>query len=117
MKIKIDYVTNSSSASYLLYIESEFESLENFKDVFERYMDDYLKYDYHDIPPRFYNPKDITKFSSNTFLITDWTSMHNDFHDIPQYMHDLIFTLLTDEKHLRSEYGFKGFKFKVEEDG
>ena len=117
MKIKTDYVTNSSSASYLLYIESKSDSLQDFIDSFERYMDAYIKYDYHENPPRFFNPRDITQISSNTFLITEWTVMHNDFHDIPQYMHDLIFTLLTEQKQLESDYGFKSFRFEVNEDG
>lgn len=114
MKIKTDYVTNSSSASYLLYIKSEYDDLEDFKKSFNKYMDDYIKYNHSDEdPPRFFNPRDVSQISSNTFLIVDWNSMYNDFHDVPRYMLDLILNFVVEKETLRSNYKFKSFTFRV----
>lgn len=116
MKIKIDYVTNSSSASYMLYIESEDDNLESFKDSLSKWIDNWTNYNSKERVARFYNPSDVEQISSNTFLITDWTSMHNDFGDIPKYMHDLIFSMVVEKDFMKQHYGFKGFNFKVDSD-
>jgi hypothetical protein len=38
MKIKTDFITNSSSASFILYVDSTADSLEEFKAIWEKYI-------------------------------------------------------------------------------
>jgi len=114
MKIKTDFVTNSSSASFLLYIQSKGDNLEDFKESFERYMTFHASV--INGSARFFNPNDIEQISSNTFLVSDWTSMYNYFNDIPEYMRDLLVMFIVEKEDLKSDYGFLGFKFKIEED-
>jgi len=121
MKIKMDFITNSSSASYLLYVESDTKDLEEFSEQFEKYLkcikneyswDDDLdaEYEFH----KFYKPKNIENIGGTVFLITEWTSMYNYTNDIPTYMRELLVKSFVAGELER--FGFKGVKFKIEGD-
>jgi hypothetical protein len=116
MRIKTDFVTNSSSATILLYVESTEENLEVFKEQFNRYIEDY-KERYNEEIVHFWDPRSITQLTPHTFEISHYTSMYNDQEDIPHYMRVLLLASLIDvEKGNLIKYGFKGVNIKVESD-
>ena len=43
MKTKIDFVSNSSSASFIMYIESTVNNIDDFKNDMQKFIDDYFK--------------------------------------------------------------------------
>lgn len=43
MKTRIDYVTNSSSASFIMYIESVVNNIDDFKNDMQKFISDYIK--------------------------------------------------------------------------
>ena len=43
MKTRIDYVTNSSSASFIMYIESTVNNIDDFKNDMQNFISDYIK--------------------------------------------------------------------------
>ena len=123
MKIKHDFVTNSSSASYLLYIDSNTNDLEEFTEQFEKYLKEIRsEYDWDSWDssadeyeqPKFYQPKGIENVGGTVFLVTEWTSMYNYTNDIPTYMAALLVKSF-DAGELE-RWGFKGVKFKIVND-
>ena len=113
MKLKADFVTNSSSASFVLYIASTCKGLDSFRDSFNRYLEEYLsRYDcskVHRSTLRFYNPQSIEEIEDGIFKIIEGTSMYNTYEDIPHYMR----TILLDSKIRKSSEMLDLFGFKT----
>ena len=116
MKIKLDFITNSSSASFYLHITTATElTIEEFQDKFNLYIKDYSdEFCFKKKTVKFYNPREIKQINSNTFEISDWTSMYNDNDDIPHYIRNLL--ILTCMENVIEYYGFKKILFKIERD-
>ena len=82
MKAKYDFITNSSSASFIMYIRlvkgyfNEDNLLEEFKKEFQCFINNR-------------NPK-ITRFFTDIIAIEEWTPMYNGSEEIPEYMMDLM---------------------------
>jgi len=117
MKIKIDYVTNSSSASFLLYIESTARDEEEFIESFNKFLEDYneenrWKKNHRNVS--FINPKEIRQISSGVFIVEDWITMYNDYDDIPNYIKYLILRHIIDNNLI--QYGIKDLKFEIKGD-
>ena len=107
MKIKNDFVTNSSSASFIMIFEASFESVEYFKDAFNDFLNYYKRRTGDEL--RFWDGSNITEISDGVFQVTDWTSMYNDACDIPKYMQYIIVDNVA-SKH--SDLECRGIKFK-----
>jgi adenylate kinase family enzyme len=60
MKKKFDFITNSSSASFILYVKSTTNDLEEFKILFERYLDHFFDENFYRISEK------ITKYKEAT---------------------------------------------------
>ena len=120
MKLKSDFVTNSSSASFILFIEATTTDLEEFRELFQKFMQFFLDYMDGRKDVHFWNPASIERVevehaAANVFMVTDSVSMFNDQNDLPRYMRWLLI-----EHALRGpipQYGIQSLKLKVEEYG
>jgi len=111
MKVKGDFITNSSSASYILTLKTqENNTLEEFKEKFNKYIEKYQ--DWHEVHLRYWNAADIKQVGENEFTVEDWTSMHNDAMDIPGWMQNLMLQHFVKEE----KYDWWVSSFKVDND-
>jgi hypothetical protein len=105
MKKKMSFVTNSSSASFILHITSAARSLDQFKEIMKLFLSRHYaekQFDYQ----RIYNVKDYEVWSNeqielrllgtikevgNIYKIYQWVGMFNDAtENIPDWMNRLI---------------------------
>lgn len=100
MKIKLDFITNSSSASMYLYVKSSCETAEKFSDCLNKLFESDPE-----VRERitFLNPTKVTKFLDGVFRIEEWTSMYNDYHDLPEYFIWILIEFMMN-KSVFSEY-------------
>ena len=49
MKLKTDFITNSSSASFILYIDSIYDQIEIFNSAWNDYLNEYMEDDHYQI--------------------------------------------------------------------
>lgn len=122
MKIKIGFVTNSSSCSFIItIITKKDKSIKEFKSSFNKFLDMYEKSYYGRNKPtsnlQFWNPNIIEKKSNNVFEISDWTTMYNDYEDIPHYIRHLLLMTYIDPSLLEEILDLESLKFKKDEDG
>jgi len=110
LKRKDDFITNSSSASYILTLKADVSdmSLEQFEVLFQEYIEIYKRNNDNKI--RYWDGINIHKIDNNMFEVTDWTSMHNDNDDIPEYMRDLLIESFVDSR----DWGFVVEKFRID---
>lgn len=80
MKVKMDYITNSSSTSYLVYIPDNFE-VSNFSELLIEQSQDVLPY---------YSKDQILELISNTFI--NW--QNNECSTIYEYDNILLFSVI-----------------------
>ena len=116
MKQKDDFITNSSSASFILTLEVNDKnvSLDEFKELFNVFIEEYLERNPSSL--KFWDATNIKKIGSDNksklFKISEWTSMYNYQDDIPKYMRELMVNSYIDEDN----FGFKVKKFNIEDD-
>lgn len=116
MRIRLDHVTNSSSSSYIVYIEFASDKIEEFKEKIREYINAFneeykfrLKYKYE------ISDEDIQHIAGNVFAIDGYVSMYNSYDDI----HDHLTYLLMSDKIEGGDdldpfkYGIKSAKIKV----
>ena len=172
MKVKLDFVTNSSSASFVLSISVEPNiDISEFNKLWDKYVNFFLgEYSYKlqekidsqrkhinelkdhqniikekikngmelntmdtlkDLWYKQLSEKDfteegikrsilgnmiVTDLVSGVFEISQWTSMFNDYGDIPKWMIHLIILNNVDKSEMFSKFGFKEVKLKILED-
>jgi len=116
MKFKLDFVTNSSSASIYLMIKSKYDDIEDFRESFNQYMDEYIRGDWG-TPEKithFWDGIEMEKKGKNTYVVKAWTSMFNyATDDIPHYMQALYLSWIVDQLDIMNRFGFERVKIKV----
>ena len=131
MKIKLDYQTNSSSASFVVYLSSPSTDIEHFKIGLKKLMDDFIRDEVpyylvvhgdQDIQERkdWYTKHleqlldSVSQITPNTYMFSDWTSMLNSvLMDMPAFIKFLVLEYAVNGLH---EYGINTVVVKVEED-
>ena len=116
MKIKGDFVTNSSSASFILTLRPHDGTikLDEFTNLFNKFLDDY-KFR-HPSRLRYWDATNIDEVQvdvgPNLFTINEWTSMYNGEEDVPDYMKELM----SNSFIKNPDFGFVVSGFQVEND-
>ena len=91
MKIRKGFVTNSSSASFILTIKTKTtKTISEFKKMFNDFLETYESSYYPSRSLQFWHPNSISQKEDNIFEISDMTCMYNDYESIPNYMKHLI---------------------------
>jgi len=110
MKFRTDFVTNSSSASFILFVEStaankqEFE--ESLKKLFAEYSRDFQKEE--SLP----KSEQIKHIFGSLYAINDMTIMFNDYDDVPHYMRYMLLRHHIDDDLLK--FGIKSLKLEID---
>jgi len=118
MKSKLDFVTNSSSASIFLIIKSKHKTVEEFREEFNKYIEEYKAGEWGTSQSmHFWDGCKMTKTSDGWFQVEDYTSMFNyAVDDIPHYMQALYLHWLVDSENVEISHGFKKIRIKVTDD-
>jgi len=93
MKIKTDFVTNSSSTSFILPCRARMDSKDDFINKFNSLLKDYIKdrsWDDDFQEPPLLTSDMVTQDESDLFIIKDYASIYHSEKDIPQYIRELI---------------------------
>ena len=118
MKNKLDFVTNSSSASIFLIIKSNHKTVEEFREIFNKYIEEYKAGDWG-TPQNihFWDGSRISKTSDGVFQVKDWTSVFNyAADDIPHYMQALYLHWIVDPEDVEKQFGFNRIRIKKEDE-
>lgn len=115
MKIKQEFITNSSSVSYILtlYTKKPY-TLEEFKANMNAFLEK-MKGQYTDL--RAWDASDVKEIGPNAFEISQWVAMHNYVSDIPKWMqHFIIADYIGDVSGEFHELGVTHARFRMEHD-
>ena len=119
MKIKKGFITNSSSANFIITIRTKTDkTIEEFKTMFNRFLDNYKNNHYNESITnlQFWNPNSIIKITDTIFEIYDWVSMYNDYDDIPHYFRYLLLLSIIEPQVLEDILDLKSLTFRNEGD-
>ncbi len=114
MKIKGDFVTNSSSTSFILRVTAETQDLTEFVAKFNAYLQDYVENNsWRDgfEPPQRLTKEVVKKVGDNVFAIKDFIAIYNDEEDIPAYFAEVLRRL--DEHEGMREYGISKVSYEM----
>lgn len=110
MKIKTDFVTNSSSASFIMYFVTNDRTVDEFTKRVSKFLN---YYSYEDNPK--FNESMVKMITEGVFTINNYVGMYNFVDDIPSHMKTILL-----EKSINPErilqFGFKDIVFSIEED-
>ena len=94
LKQKSDFITNSSSASFILTLRPNDGTIEidEFTELFNKYLEHYKDRNPNGL--RYWDGTKIDQVQNtkgpNLFTVSEWTSMYNGEEDIPDYMKQLM---------------------------
>jgi hypothetical protein len=114
MKIKEDFVTNSSSASFIMTFAAGGKDFNEFQDTMNSFLEMYKDNTRKEL--RFWDGSNIEEVAPGVFQIEEWTSMYNDIDDIPDYMKYIIIDKAVESRELGA-YGITMTNFKIDEQG
>ena len=87
MKVKLDHVTNSSSASFYLFITTQDTNLDDLDDFIERMERLTSNISYKEMS---FHKDDITQVSQHVFKLEGHTSMYNNCEDMPLWFRSIL---------------------------
>lgn len=91
MKIKSDFVTNSSSTSFIIHSKVDAAGKEDFIVKYNSVMEEYInkrKWDEEFQSPPFLTSSMVTQLGPDEFIIQDFVAIFSSEKDIPQYIKD-----------------------------
>ena len=89
MKIKSDFVTNSSSTSFIITVESDTDDQNEFIKKFNQFLKSYIaanNWQDNFVPPDLIDHGRIKKMGTNTFVVTDFVPAHWSDQATPSYI-------------------------------
>jgi len=116
MKAKADFITNSSSASFILTLRPHDGTmgLDEFTNLFNKYLDNYKQRNPNGL--RYWDGTNIDEVQvdvgPNLFTVNEWVSMHNGEEDIPDYMKELMANSFIKDP----DFGFVVSSFEADSD-
>lgn len=94
MKVKRDFVTNSSSTSFILTFKAGTSGKDEFIDKFNRFLEEYKKHrtwdDDFQEPPLLRSDM-VDQVEPGVFTIRDFVAIYGGEEDMPQYVRELFF--------------------------
>lgn len=93
MKIKRDFVTNSSSTSFIITCKAEAEGKDDFINKYNGMLKDYIKnkeWDEDFQEPPMLTSDRVTNIGEGVFIITDFVPIYSNESDTPQYIQELL---------------------------
>ena len=108
---KADFVTNSSSASFILHVCSNYEDLDDFKREF------YKCISREEYDTNWYEPQSVEQDDHDRFRykIEACTSMYNYMTDVPRFMRMMVTEHAMSDSDL-SQYGIRDVRIEVVRD-
>jgi hypothetical protein len=116
MKIKTDFVTNSSSTSFVFLIQPTTKDLKSFLDKFNQFIREYsAKNSWRDDfeTPPLVAPESIQADAEGNLMVREFLPFYTDNEDLPGYIRDLI--ALAETGADLSMYGIKKLSFRVQD--
>ena len=115
MKIKTDFVTNSSSTSFIITIESDKRDrqqlLNDLNERFEELCGEDVKDGLSDQPP-FYEINSLRQISDNMFALEGVVPYFSGYDDLPKHIRDFVLDHMSDPESL-NKHGIKTLDFKI----
>ena len=110
MKIKRDFVTNSSSTSFMIACESDAGGKDDFIDKFNGMLKDYIKkkaWEEEFQEPPLLTSDRVTSIKPGVFIIKDFVPIYSNEQDTPQYIQKLFLDNDPDAGKLLEQAGIK----------
>ena len=115
MKIKTDFVTNSSSTAFIITIESDLSDrlqlLNNLNERFEQLSREDAHSGESDSPPLI-DINSLQQISDNIFALEGVVPYFSGYDDLPKHIRDLVLDHVNDPESL-NKYGIKTLNFKI----
>jgi len=108
MKIKSDFVTNSSSTSFILTCQTDIEEKQEFINKLNKLLQEYSnrrKWDEEFQEPPFITSEMVTQVGPKRYAIRDFVAVFSGEADIPQYIMDFFLDTDSAESKALAEAG------------
>ncbi len=118
MKIKRDFITNSSSTSFIIACKSEASDKDDFIDKFNGMLKDYIKkreWDEEFKEPPLLTSDRVTAPRQGVFVIQDFVPVYSNDQDTPQYIQELFLDNDSDIGKLFEQAGIKLIDVKAKD--
>ena len=111
MKVKADFVTNSSSASFIMTLQPHNGTmgLDEFTQLFNEFLDDYKRRNPNAL--RYWDAFNIDQVQE-LFTIHEFVTMYNDVEDVPDYMKELMINSFV----MDTDWGFIVNSFQIDDE-
>ena len=117
MKIKSDFVTNSSSTSFIIAMESDFvdkvEFVKKLNECLEE-IDQKSGWQEQPDPQPSVDVDDVEKVSSNLFVMEGVVPYFSSYDNLPKHIRNLVLDYMNDHDSL-AKFGIKNLEFEIKD--